>query len=59
MNIQAEAAIAMQSKIMFDARERLMQVQVAPVAASAPVTEHADVVLSLSAAAKSLTSLGG
>jgi len=57
MNVQAQAALEMQSKILFDARAQVMQVQSAPPAADAPAAVHADVILTLSAAAQSLRSV--
>ncbi len=55
MNVQEAAGLEMQSKILFDARQAVMQVQAQPVPADAPASQHADVVLSLSAAAQALT----
>ena len=54
MNIQQAASLEMQSKILFDARQQVMQVQATPVPADAPATQHADVILTLSAAAQAL-----
>ena len=56
MTIQNDASMAMLSMIMYDARQQVMAVQAAPPPASAPVAQHADVILSLSAAAQALTS---
>ncbi len=57
MDIQQAAALEMQSKIMFDARQQVMQVQAAAVPADAPASQHADVILTLSAAAQALKSI--
>ena len=57
MNIQTEAAAAVQAQILFDSRPQVMQVQATPAAAetsSVPAGDRADVVLTLSAAAQSL-----
>jgi len=58
MQINTDAGMAMTAKILFDSRQQVMQVQAAPPPASAPAAEHADVILSLSAAAQSLTVAG-
>ena len=58
MTVQNQASMAMLSMIMYDTRQQVMAVQAAPPPASAPATEHADVILSLSTAAQALTSTG-
>ncbi|MDP9386118.1 MAG: hypothetical protein M3P50_13015 [Actinomycetota bacterium] len=61
MNIQTEAAAAVQAQILFDSRPQVMQVQAVPAAAetsAAPSADGADVVLTLSAAARSLVTGG-
>jgi len=55
MSIQLQAAMQVQSMVMNDTRDLLAQVVANPVAASAPATEHADVILTLSTAAQALT----
>ncbi len=61
MNIQTEAAAAVQAQILFDSRPQVMQVQATPAAAetsAAPAADGADVVLTLSPAAQSLVAGG-
>ena len=56
MNIQQpQAALQVQAMVLGDTRDLIAQVQATPVPASAPATAHADVILTLSAAAQALT----
>ena len=54
MNIDAYAAMQVQTMVLGHARDYVNQVQQSPVPASAPVEEHAGAILKLSAAAQSL-----
>ncbi len=57
MDIQQAAALEMQSKILFDARQQVMQVQATAVPAETPASQNADVILTLSAAAQALKTI--
>jgi hypothetical protein len=54
MEIEQAAAYHVQAMMLNGARAVLEQAQAAPVPANAPATEHADVILQLSAAAQTL-----
>ena len=54
MNIDAYAALQVQSMVLGHAREYLAQARAQPVPASAPREAHAGAILQLSAAAQNL-----
>ncbi len=54
MNIQLQAGFAVQAMALSGVREQLAAIQANPLPASAPVSEQAKVILSLSSAAQSL-----
>ena len=54
MEVQAQAALSILSMTMQGAHEALQRAHANPVPASAPASEHADVILELSAAAQAL-----
>ena len=56
MEVQAYAALSILSMTMQGAHDAVQRAQASPVPASAPASEHADVILELSAAAQSLVS---
>jgi hypothetical protein len=56
MDAAAIANLELQALMLGTARERIAQNQQQPVPASAPASEHAEVVLELSAAAQNLLS---
>jgi hypothetical protein len=56
MEVQAQAALSILSMTVQGAHDALQRAQAISPAASAPASEHADVILELSTAAQSLIS---
>jgi hypothetical protein len=54
MDVQAQAALSILTMTVQGAHDALARAQAHPVAADAPASAHADVILQLSAAAQSL-----
>jgi hypothetical protein len=54
MDVQAQAALSILTMTVQGAHDALQRAQAHPVAADAPASAHADVILQLSAAAQSL-----
>jgi hypothetical protein len=54
MEVQAQAAMAIMTMTVQGAQEAIQRAHANPVPASAPASEHADVILELSSAAQSL-----
>jgi hypothetical protein len=54
MDVQAQAALSILTMTVQGAHDALQRAQARPVAADAPASAHADVILQLSAAAQSL-----
>jgi hypothetical protein len=55
MDIAAYAAMQVQAMVLSSARQYVEQTQANPVPATAPATDHAGVILQLSAAAQNLS----